>query len=310
MQNRLIRRSLFAVSASLSVVAVGCGATGGAPASQHVSSAVAPGAQQAAGIVEAAQATGAITSEKVAITVRTVPADGDPSVSVTSTGEIDGAAGRSHLTADVSGTFGGRSGDATVEAVFDGGSVFLKAPFTSFLADTPWVEVSSPALAEVAERLGGGLQGDPGEFVELLEGAGGPVTTVGTEEVRGVATRHVAVDIDVTKVLDQADPGRRAALEAQLTQRGVSLDDLAPLPAEAWIDDDGFVRRFTISFDLAELAKVHPGAEAEGVVTETIELYDFNEPVDIAVPPASEVTTLDLAKLLDGAGFGHGKQGD
>lgn len=305
MQIRLVRRSLFVVAASLSVLAVGCGATGGGggAGTQHVASGVAPQAARAAGVVEAAQATAAVTTEKVAITVATTPAGGDPSVSVSASGEIDGANGRAHLVADVSGTAGGRSEAATVEAVYDGDTVYLKAPFTAFVADTPWVKITSPRLAELADQLGGGLQGDPGSFLALLEGAGGPVTTVGTEDVRGVSTRHVAVELDVATVLDQADPERRAAIEAQLTQRGVDLENLAPLPADAWIDDAGHVRRFRVSFDLAELAKVHPGSEATGVVTQTVELYDFDQPVDIAVPAADQVSELDLAQILGG---GHG----
>ena len=86
MTNRLARRSLIVLAASLTIVAAGCGATGGADeGAQLVASGVAPQAQQAAGIVEAAQTTGAVSTEKVAITVRTTPADGDPSVSVTAT---------------------------------------------------------------------------------------------------------------------------------------------------------------------------------------------------------------------------------
>ena len=305
MPNRRVRRSLFVVAASLSVVAVGCGATGGGGDGQVVTAGIAPKAQRASGVVEAAQTTAAVTTQKVAITIRTTPADGDPSISVTSTGEIDAANGRAHLTADLAGTVGGESGDATVEAVYDGDAVYLKAPFTELLADTPWVEVSSPKLAGVADELGGGFDGDPGSFLSLLEGAGGSVTTVGTEDVRGVATRHVTVDLDVQKVLEQADPDRREELEEHLAGRGVDLAELPAIPAEAWIDDDGYVRRFTVSFDLAELSQVHPGADATGVVTETIELYDFDEPVDIVVPPASEVTTLDLGELL-GSGPGHG----
>jgi hypothetical protein len=312
MTNRLARRSLIVLAASLTIVAAGCGATGGADeGAQLVASGVAPQAQQAAGIVEAAQTTGAVSTEKVAITVRTTPADGDPSVSVTATGAVDGANGRAHLKADVSGTFGGGSDAATIEAVYDGDSAYVKAPFTEFLGDTPWVKIASPKLAQVADQLGGGLQGDPGSFLELLEGAGGPVTTVGTEDVRGVSTRHVKVDLDVRKVLDQAAGERSQQIEDQLTQRGIDLAKLAPIPAEAWIDDAGYVRRFSVSFDLAELGKVQPGTDATGVVTETIELYDFDEPVDITIPPADQVTTLDLAKMFDslpgeGPGTGHG----
>ena len=58
-------------------------------------------------------------------------------------------------------------------------------------------------------------------------------------------------------------------------------------------------------YDLAELSKVDPQAESSGVITQTIELYDFDQPVDIAIPPASEVTDLDLSKLL-GSVEGHG----
>lgn len=309
MSNRSIRRSLFVAIAALTVVGVvGCGATGGTGdgGSQVVAAGSATSAKQVAGIVEAAQTTAAVQTEKVAITVRTTPADGDPSVSVTASGEVDGANGRARLTADLAGTLDGRSDQASIEAVYDGDTVYVKAPFTELLGDTPWVKASSPKLASLADRLGGGLQGDPGRFLDLLEGAGGPVTTVGTEDVRGVSTRHVKVQLDVEKVLDEVEPERRQKLEEQLTGHGVDLAKLAPIPAEAWIDDDGYVRRFTVSFDLTELGKVHPGADATGVVTQTIELYDFDQPVDIAVPPADQVTELDLSKVFEGHGPGEG----
>jgi hypothetical protein len=314
MPHRSVRRSLAVAAASLCVVATACGATGGADGgSKVVASAIAPKAQQAAGVVEAAKATGAVQTEKVAVTVRTDSPGGDPSVEVTATGAIDGANGRAHLTADLSGTMGGRSQSTTIEALYDGDAIYVKAPFVADLVGKPWVQVTSPQLGSLADQLGGGLQGDPGSFLELLEGAGGPVTTVGTEDVRGVPTRHVRVDLDVAKLLDRSAGERRQELRDQLARRGVDLAELAPLPAEAWIDDDGYVRRFSVSFDLAEVGKLRPGADARGVVTETIELYDFGAPVEIAVPAASEVATFDLTDLLQhgnelgaGPGAGHG----
>jgi hypothetical protein len=311
MSSSIARRWLPVIVASLGLVAAGCGATGGADGTtQIVSSRVAPQAQRAAGVVDAAQATGKVTTLKVDLTVRTDPAGGDPSVDVSATAEVDAAKGRAHLRADVSGVIGGAHDAATVEAVSDGGTAYVKAPFVSSLFDgKPWVKVTSPELGALSDQLGGGLEPDPSRFLDLLEGAGGPVTTVGTEEVRGVPTRHVTVDLDVRKVLDQAAGGRRQELSDQLAEHGVDLGKLGPIPAEAWIDDDGHVRRFSVSFDLAAVGKVHPGAHATGVVTETIELYDFDEPVDIAVPPASEVATFDLGKVLEslpGRGAGHG----
>lgn len=313
MPNHLVRRSLIAALASLGVlVAAGCGATGGATgdgATQVVASGVAPEAQQASFLAEAAQTTAAAKTAKVALTVRTTPAGGDPSVTVTASGEVDGANGRAHLTADVAGTVSGWSDQATIEAVYDGDTAYVQAPFAELLGGKPWVKLTSPKLAQLADRLGGsGLTSDPDRFLELLEGAGGPVTTVGTEDVRGVPTRHVRVDLDVQEVLDQAPAERRKAIEAQLTERGVDLAELGPIPAEAWIGDDGYVRKLSVSFDLAQVGKAKPGTDLTGVITQTIELYDFDQPVDIAVPPADQVSTLDLEQLLGGHGAGgHGR---
>ena len=309
-QNRLAGRSLFVVAASLSVVAVGCGATGGNGSGHVVASGIAPQAQEASYLAQAAATTAAVTTEKVALTVSTTPASGDPSVSVTSTGEIDGANKRAHVKATVSGTAGKASAHSTLEAVYDGDTVYAKSPlFEMFSADKPWVKISSPSMSGALKKFDGSLQSDPGSFVTFLEGAGGPVTTVGTEQVRGVPTRHVRVQLDVAKLVDQAAGAKRQKLADHLSSRGLSLDELAklgPLPADAWIDDDGYVRRFSVTFDLANVRKlrtseaghalVNPGATSK--ITETVELYDFNEPVQIAIPPAAQTTTLDLAHLF------------
>ena len=212
--------------------------------------------------------------------------------------------GLASVTAELSGTFGEKSGDATIEAIYDGDTVYAKAPiFEMFSEGKPWVKVTSSKLADALATFDGSVQADPGEFLTFLEGAGGEVTTLGTEDVRGVPTRHVSVDIDIEKVLEQAPAEKRQKLEEHLTQRGVSLDELAPIPAEAWIDDEGYVRRFSVSFDLDELAKLRPDAsttadDAPGpVITETIELYDFNEPIEVTIPPADQVYELDLSKF-------------
>src|SRR4051794_34836765 len=102
MSNQLVHRSLVVVLSALGVAALaGCGATGGAGGGgdgQAVVAGVAPRAQQASSVVEAAQTTSEVATQRVAITVRTDPAGNDPSVSVTANGEIDGAHGRAHLT--------------------------------------------------------------------------------------------------------------------------------------------------------------------------------------------------------------------
>lgn len=299
--NRVLHRSLLVVAASLSVVTVGCGVTsGGASAGspQQVAAVLGPKAPSAADLSKAAATTSAVTSERFELTVSTKPSDGEDAIEITSSGEIDGENGRAHLSADLSGRLGGESADTTLEAIYDGDTVYLKAPLLSSFTDKPWFAITSDKLGDAVAKLDGSLQSDPGSFLAFLEGAGGPVDDLGTEDVRGVPTRHVGVQLDVKELLDEAAGPKRKKIEQQLSQYGISLDDLAPLPAEAWIDGDGFVRRFSVSFDLAELAKVDDQLQATGVVTQTIELYDFNEPVEVTVPPAGEVSTFDLSKLL------------
>ncbi|WP_426571637.1 hypothetical protein [Aquihabitans sp. McL0605] len=305
MKNLLVRRSLIVLATSLSVVAVGCGATGGK--AESVSAGLAPKTGSAAFLAGAAKTTSAVSSEKVQVTVETTPAGAGPSISITSTGEIDAANKKAHLTADLSGSMGGTSKQAAIETVYDGDTVYLKAPFLQvFGATKPWIKVTSPKIADAVSKLGGSVQPDPGTLLTFLEGAGGPVKELGTEDVRGTPTRHVSVELDVAKVLDQAGVKDRKKLEEHLTQHGVALGDLGPIPAQAWIDGDGYVRRFSVSYDLGKLASLHHDGKATGpsgqapTITETIELYDFNQPVDITVPPKADVSELDLSKA-----FGH-----
>jgi hypothetical protein len=61
------------------------------------------------------------------------------------------------------------------------------------------------------------------------------------------------------------------------------------LPAEAWIDGDGYLRKMTLAF--AGLA----GASDAGFDL-TMEMFDFGAEVDVEPPPADEVTDItDLA---------------
>ena len=62
------------------------------------------------------------------------------------------------------------------------------------------------------------------------------------------------------------------------------------LPAEAWIDEQGLLRKLTLGFTLART----PDGPFRMSFTE--ELYDFGAAVHVQAPPASQVT--DATKLL------------
>jgi hypothetical protein len=119
----------------------------------------------------------------------------------------------------------------------------------------------------------------------------------GSEEVRGVETTHYAGEIDMGAVFEQAREQFEDIDEDALGEFGTVVDSEAaieefedqfgeePVPVEVWIDDDGLTRRMQMSFEI----------EGE-TVTQTIEMFDFGEPVDIEVP--DEADSVDMFELL------------
>jgi hypothetical protein len=177
--------------------------------------------------------------------------------------------------------------DLDTEVIYDGQDVYVRAGLLDlFTGGRPWLRVPAPELDEVADVLEGSVLSDPGSFLELLEAAGGPLEDLGVENVRGVPTRHVAVELDVAALIAEVAPQRAEEIDEQLERLG-GTTDLEVIPAEAWIDAQGYVRRFSVS--------VAPGgaSDGEGTITQTIELWGFGDPVDVDVPPPSEVRDLD-----------------
>ncbi len=297
--HRRLTRSLFVVAASLSVVAVGCGVSpGGQGGSGAQSVSAGWGAPvSAASLARSAETTSAVTSEKIHMESTTSGLGEGSDLTLTVDGAVDAKAKRGHLTTSFAGDSGLLADAADMEAIYDGDTAYLHSGlFETFGEGKPWIKVTSSRLGKVAGKLDGSVQSDPGAFVDFLKGAG-TVKELGTEEVRGVKTRHISAKLDVRKALDRVDDTRRKKLEQSFEQLGGSLDALTAIPAEAWIDEDGYVRRFTLTLDVGAAAPGSSGLKG-AKVTQTIELYDFNQPVDIKVPKASEVSTLDLEKIL------------
>jgi hypothetical protein len=171
--------------------------------------------------------------------------------------------------------------DATLDAVLDGKVFYLRFPsLTGFTRPgRPWLKLD---LEEVAAKSGTDLgqldqlsYADPTRALAYLQGAG-DFAEVGKEDVRGVETTHYKGTIDLEEAVANAPAEQREQLERLLEQSSV-----ADLPAEAWIDGDGYLRRLTLSLT--------------GANTMSLELFDFGSDVDIDVPSDDEVT--DLSEL-------------
>jgi hypothetical protein len=253
---------------------------------------------------DAARATTDVATLKMAMQVSLsgLP-DGDGTV-LSYEGAFDTVSGRAHVTMDLGDLLGMAGSDTgAMEMVLDGTTAYVRSDlFASFGDGKPWMSVSADELADGdalgAGGLGAGVQ-DPGSFLQFLEGAGDEVETVGRDQVRGVDTTHVRTDVDIAGLIAEAAPEEAAELEESLGELGAS-GVVGVLPVDAWIDDDGLVRRLRITFDLAGLtglageagAEVPEGLAGAAMVLD-LELYDLGEPVDIVIPDPSEVGQLD-----------------
>ena len=115
--------------------------------------------------------------------------------------------------------------------------------------------------------------------------------------IRGVETTRFSGVIDLDQALALSDPAERAALQAQIDELGAY--GLGSLPLDVWIDDDGYLRKFTMTFDFSQLGGL-AGGPTEMYVS--LELFNFGDAVSITLPPADEVTEIDESSLFGSFG--------
>jgi hypothetical protein len=128
-----------------------------------------------------------------------------------------------------------------------------------------------------------GRGGDPTQTLRYLRAAG-DVKRVGTETVRGVETTHYHATIDLEKVPSTVRPADRARTR-RAVRRLEQVTGLRSLPVDVWADAQDRVRRLRID----EALNLGTGT-AE--MTVDSQLYDFGVPVEVTLPPASDVTDL------------------
>lgn len=258
---------------------------------------------------EAARATGEVNSQKVSMSMAMagVPLLGDVEMKVD--GAFDNTTGQGTMTLDLGdflgGFMGGGKDAGRIEMILDGEAVYMKSPLFSELSGSKKEWLKGDA-ADLEDSSGGGLapgmSGDPTKFLDFLEGAGDGLDELGREDVRGVSTTHFHTELDIAKLMEDASPQERADLEESLGSLGTD-GTFDSLPADAWVDDQGYVRRFELVFDFSKLADAGSGTDADlaGVtMTMTIELYDFNEPVTVQIPDPADVGELDPSVLSGG----------
>ncbi|MEX2552576.1 MAG: hypothetical protein WD627_06210 [Actinomycetota bacterium] len=126
---------------------------------------------------------------------------------------------------------------------------------------------------------------DPRSQLSFVQGAKGDIKELGTAVIRGAPTTHYKFTVDVAEAVKDL-PAELAELKPLL--EGVGLGEF---PAEAWIDDEGLIRRINYAMSVPV---------DEGGATQTMSIsqdfFDFGAEVDVSAPPAAEV--IDFIEAL------------
>jgi hypothetical protein len=124
-----------------------------------------------------------------------------------------------------------------------------------------WMKQSFEDI-RVADRFLPGSSGmTPDRLLKDLIKASSKVEKLGSEEIRGVATTHYRAHVDESKLESDGNAD-------------------FPRAVDAWIDDQGLPRRVRV-----------PYGRDNDAVAAVVDLFDFGVPVDVEVPPASEVVS-------------------
>jgi hypothetical protein len=192
----------------------------------------------------------------------------------------------------------GAGGQAlTIDARMIGTEMYMQLPaqYVSQMGGKPWLK------ADLSSLVGNsGLNSyDPTQILSLLVGETDSITKVGAETVDGQKTTHYEAILDLNK--SKASP--------TLTQLLAKLEPIlggSTLPIDAWIDSSGKLVQTKMAMTLENPPANAPSAGASAFpIAETIteNLSDYGVPVSVSVPPPGQVSSINLAQILQQSGL-------
>ncbi|MGC5016177.1 DUF1396 domain-containing protein [Streptosporangium sp. DT93] len=263
----------LALGAAALVAVAGCGTQQGTVALGNVKLAAADAVQQSA------QKAETVTSYSADVVL---DAKGDEK----STGKVQGSMlyqSQPELAVDIrldTIAFGGQNVPGGARAILSGETVYVKSEMLNRIGGvtTPWVrvpisKVDAQGQTEIRKFMDQARQFDLAGTVKLLT-ASKDVKAVGTEAVGGVDTTHYSGTFPVAEAAQLVDPAERQKLQESLSHaKNVTFD--------LWADAQSLPRKVTLS-----------GSEKNATFNLTALFKGFNEPVNIAAPPADQVGDL------------------
>jgi hypothetical protein len=155
------------------------------------------------------------------------------------------------------------------------GALFMKNRGAGVPADK-WVRVDTGTLSDGNLVTGGAT--DPFAAAEVLRGTRS-ATFVGRTEVAGTKVRHYRGTADLRQASRNASDANREALGA--AAKGFAT---ARVPFDAYLDDEGRIRKLRHRFSFVNGRQVRPVA-----VASTTLLYDFGVPADVRIPEGEDI---------------------
>jgi len=185
--------------------------------------------------------------------------------------------------------------DEPMQVVGEGDTVYLRMPMLDELTGTSgWLSATPDDLGTSGRSLGlTGTTTHPSQLLDTLRGITDDLESCGAVAIRGVDTTCYAGTIDVDDVLDAVPAEQRDVIETQLDE--LAGRSIGSLPVQVWVDGEGLARRMRMSFDELGNAMGVPGSAVM-----TLEVFDYGEPLEIAIPSSDEVTP--IGEVLPGMG--------
>jgi hypothetical protein len=253
-------------------------------------------------VAQAAQTTEHAGGMQVALNA-SVSLGGMQPIALSGRGSLDLAAHEGQLVASLSGLPAGAAaglGGAGLQAtiLLKGDALYVSSPVLAgkLPGGAQWLRVDAARVQHAAGLPAGTLGAsavDPTQFLSRLRMAGGHVTIVGHDTVRGVPTTHYEGHLDVSQALHAggASTGAQAQIGQLLTQFG-----LGGVPVEAWVDGQGRLRKLTIDLQLNALGR-------SVALHVALECFGFGSVPPVTAPPAAQVYEA-TPQALQGLGLG------
>ena len=246
-------------------------------------------------VASAASNTVASQSERVSFTA-TMNVDGVGGMAFSGAGIFDGRSRtgalnmRFTLPADAQAQLGVT--DPTMQMIMDGRHglvMYMRSQLFRTLAADKWVKLD---MEKLAEKQGIDLssvmdanRADPSQTLQMLM-ASKDAHPIGFDRVRGVFTTHYTLNVDLGRL---AKGSKELGKTYEMLRK---LTGVQSYPAEAWIDDQGRVRRLKI-----DMSFNGPTGSAF-TMSMSEDLYAFGVKVNVQPPDASQV--VDVSALLPG----------